>query len=346
MENRVPFGTLPGGAKVELLTLSNEQLSCKFITYGGALHSLTVPDRDGKPADVLLGFDDLESYRKQTCFLGALIGRFGNRIGGARFTLNGKEYRLPANENGNQLHGGPEGFDKKVWAVERQSVDTAELSLHSPDGDMGYPGALDVRATYRLTGRELSISYEAKAEADTICNLTNHAYFNLSGHASGPVSAQTMQLYAGKYLPTDSQSIPTGELAPVDGTPMDLRAPLPIGEKIDADFEQLRLAGGYDHCWVIDGWDGTLRPAARAYSPATGIAMETLTTLPGVQFYSGNYLDGVPAGKGGAPYGRRWAFCLETQFFPDSPNHAGFPSATLRGGQTLRSKTVYRFSAE
>ncbi len=343
---RTPFGTLPDGQAVELLRLRHGDLSCNVITYGGALQSLVVPDRNGAPVDVLLGFDDLARYREQTCFLGALIGRFGNRIGGARFPLNGTVYELPANEGPNHLHGGPVGFDKKVWTVEAHTENALTLSLCSPDGDMGYPGELSARVTYRLTADSLELDYEAETTKDTVCNLTDHAYFNLSGHGSGPVLDQTIQIFAEHYLPTDPGSIPTGALAPVEGTPMDLREALPIGEKIDADFEQLRLAGGYDHCWVLDGEPGILRRAARAFSKRTGISMETWTTLPGVQFYAGNYLHGAPVGKGGAPYDKRWGFCLETEAFPDAPNHADFPSALLRRGERYQSRTVYRFGLE
>lgn len=343
MENRKPFGTMPDGTAVELLSLEKGAMRAQIITYGAAIQSLIVPDRDGKPVDVVLGFDDLDSYRAQTCFLGAIVGRFGNRIGGARFSLDGREYVLPANEGPNQLHGGPEGFDKKVWAVESQGADAVTLCLHSPDGEMGYPGNLDAKVTYRLTGDALELEYEAKSDRDTICNLTNHAYFNLAGHKSGPAAGQTMRLFASRFLPTDAASIPTGVLADVAGTPMDLREPLKIGARIDEDFEQLRLAGGYDHCWAVDGTAGELRPAATAACGETGITMECLTTQPGVQFYAGNYLDGCPRGKGGAPYAKRWGFCLETEVFPDAPNHPDFPSALLPAGGVQRTKTVYRF---
>lgn len=346
MENRKPFGVLPGGETVELLSLQNGRMRCQIITYGGALQSLIVPGRDGREVDVALGFDDLERYRSQTCFIGALIGRYGNRIAGASFSLDGTEYQLPANEGKNQLHGGPSGFDKKLWNVASLNEREAVLTLQSPDGDMGYPGRLDARVIYRLTENALEIEYEAKSSAVTLCNLTNHTYFNLSGHDSGSVMDQTVQLCADRYLPIDGASVPVSGPVPVDGTPMDLRRAMTIGTHIDDDFDQLRLAGGYDHCWVVNGETGTLRPAARCCSPRTGIVMETLTTMPGVQFYTGNYLDGCPAGKNGAPYARRWGFCLETQFYPDTPHHPDFPSAVLRPGEVQRSKTVYRFGAE
>lgn len=343
----VPFGVMPDGTAVEQYTLTNRALSCDIITFGGSLRSLRVPDRTGKPVDVLLGFDTLEAYRTHGKSFGALVGRYANRIGGARFTLNGTVYPLVANNNGvNHLHGGGLGFNRRVWKAESASDTALTLSLFSPNGEEGYPGDLLVRVTYTLTAEGLTIDYRAQSDRDTVCNLTNHAYFNLSGHDSGPVLDQTIQLLADRYTPTDPLSIPTGETAPVDGTPMDLRRPTPIGAHIGEDFAQLRQAGGYDHNWIPNGEAGTLRPIAQASSPASGISMEVLSDLPGVQFYTGNYVEGCPAGKGGAAYGRRWGFCLETQFFPDSPNHANFPSCVLRAGETFRSTTSFRFTAE
>ena len=338
-----PFGTLPDGQPVALITLRKGRLSCELLTYGGALRALTVPDRQGGEVDVLLGLPTLEDYLVQDKFLGALIGRYANRIGDSRFTLNGKEYPLRANDGKNHLHGGPVGFDKQVWTVSEGDADFVTLTLHSPDGQEGYPGDLDVSVTYRLTEDSIVLDYRATSSADTLCNLTNHAYFNLSGHQSGPVTAQGIQIYAQSYTPTDAGSIPTGEIAPVEGTPMDLRFGRAIGERVDEDFDQLTMAGGYDHNYVVDGPAGVLRPAARAWSPDTGITMEVLTTQPGIQFYSGNYLDGCPAGKDGAPYARRWAFCLETQTFPDAPNKPQFPSALLVKGEEYHQTTVYRF---
>ena len=343
----IPFGVTPDGAAVELHTLRAGALSCNVLTYGGTLQSLRVPDRDGKPVDVLLGFDSLEPYLTHDKFLGALVGRYANRIGAARFTLNGKAYPLAANDNGvNHLHGGLDGFNRRVWTVESASENRLVLSLFSPDGDQGYPGNLTVQVTYTLTAEGLTIDYRAESGRDTVCNLTNHAYFNLSGHDSGPVLDQTIQIPADRYTPTDPLSIPTGEIAPVEGTPMDLRTPAPIGARIGEDFPQLLQAGGYDHNWIPNGRPGTLRPIARAFSEATGISMEVLSTLPGVQFYTGNYLDGCPAGKGGAPYANRWGFCLETQFYPDSPNHENFPSCVLRPGEVFDHTAAFRFSAE
>lgn len=343
----IPFGTMPDGTPVELYTLAAGALSCQIITFGGSLQSLRVPDRSGKPVDVLLGFDALEPYRTHGKSLGALVGRYANRIGGAKFSLNGQTYQLAANNNGvNHLHGGLVGFNQRVWTVEEAGDDRLALSLFSPDGEEGYPGNLTVRVTYTLTEEGLTIGYRAECDRDTVCNLTNHAYFNLSGHDSGPVLDQTIQLLADRYTPTDPLSIPTGEIAPVEGTPMDLRRTAPIGARIGEDFPQLLQAGGYDHNWIPNGEAGTLRPIARAASPATGISMEVLSTLPGVQFYTGNYLDGCPAGKGGAAYANRWGFCLETQFYPDSPNHATFPSCVLRAGEVFDHTAAFRFHVE
>ena len=332
-KNRI-FGHMPDGTAVEEIALSGGGLSCGVITYGGALRTLTVPDRAGRPVDVVLGLDTLEDYRTQDKFLGALVGRYANRVGGSRFTLEGRTYPLPANDGANHLHGGPEGFDKKVWTIQEQTDSSVTLSLLSPDGEAGYPGELAVTAVYALWDGALEISYRAEATETTLCNLTNHAYFNLSGHDSGPVDGHSVQVLADRYTPVGAGLIPTGAVETVEGTPMDLRTLQPLGER------------EFDHNWAVSGWDGTLRPAARAWSPDTGIAMETLTTLPGIQFYTGNFLDGCPAGKGGASYVKHGAFCLETQFFPDSPNQPSFPSAVLAKGQTYVSKTVYRFSTQ
>ena len=342
-QNRRIFGYTPGGAEVEELTLRDGALACQILTYGGAVRSLVVPGRDGNPVDVALGFGALEDYMSQDKYMGAVVGRYANRIGGARFTLNGMEYRLAANDGPNSLHGGRAGFDKQVWSVSELSKNRVTLSLDSPGGQEGYPGALSVRVTYTLARGALSIGYWAGHTGDTVFNPSNHTYFNLSGHHSGRVEGQYIRLNASRYTPTLPGSIPTGELAPVDATPMDLRTAQPIGARINEPFGQLTLAGGYDHNWVIDGWDRALRPAALAWSPETGISMEVSTTLPGVQFYTGNYLDGCPAGKGGAVYAARCGFCLETQFFPDTPNQPSFPSCVLRAGEDYNSRTVYRF---
>lgn len=345
MEKKL-FGTMPDGKPVEQYTLQAGGISCDIITYGGAVRAVRVPDQNGQVKDIVLGFDTLEDYRKQDKYIGALVGRYANRIGKARFALNGKEYELAVNNGENHLHGGLTGFNSQVWQVQKAGENVLVLTLVSPDGQENYPGTLRVKVTYTLTADALSIDYEAQSDRDTVCNLTNHSYFNLAGQESGPVAEQCIQLFADRYTPTDAGSIPTGEIAEVAGTPMDLRQMTAIGAHIDEDFVQLQQAKGYDHNWVVNGQPGTLRPAARAFSPKTGITLEVLTTQPGIQFYAGNYLSGSPAGKGGAPYDDRWGFALETQNFPDAPNKPEFPSAVLRAGDVYREKTVFRFGVE
>ena len=337
------FGVLPDGREVYQYTIRGGGLTCEILTYGGAFRALYVPDRDGRDTDILLGFDTLEDYLAQDKYIGALIGRCANRIGGASFDLNGAHYALAANDGDNHLHGGIQGFDKQLWTADAAGDDFLTLSLTSPDGQEGYPGTLDVRVTYRVENGGLTMDYRAKSDKDTLCSLTSHPYFNLGGHGSGPVLNQEIQIFADQYTPIGAGSIPTGAVEPAAGS-MDLRHAAVIGEHIDSDDVQLRRAGGYDHNWVIQGTPGTLRPAARAVCPGTGIVLDVLTTQPGVQFYTGNYLDGCPRGKGGAPYDKRWGFCLETQAFPDSPHHPNFPSAVLKAGEEYRQTTVYRFS--
>lgn len=345
MTHPAPFGVLPGGETVERVTLDNGTLSCNILTLGAMLQSLNVPGADGAPLDVVLGCDTVEGcLTVGDGYLGAIVGRYANRIAKGRFTLNGREYILERNNGENHLHGGPTGFSTRVWTVEELAADRVTLSLLSPDGDEGYPGALKVQVTYALEGAALRIHYRAASDRDTVCNLTNHAFFNLSGHASGDVLDQQVQIFASRYTPTDAGSIPLGTLAPVEGTPLDLRTLTPIGAHVDDPFEQLAMAKGYDHNYVLDGPQGGLRPAALAWSPRTGITMAVDTTLPGLQFYSANYLLSGSPGKGGAVYGPRHAFCLETQFFPDSPNRPGFPSSVLRAGETFDHTTVFRFS--
>ena len=339
--NRRIFGRMPDGTQVEELTLENERLKCKIITYGGAVRSLIVPDRAGNPVDVVLGFDTLEDYRAQDKYMGALVGRYANRIGGARFTLNGVEYPLAANDGPNSLHGGKVGFDKQVWTVEELTDRSATLSLTSPDMQEGYPGTLNVRVTYSLAEDILRINYWAKSDKDTLFNPTNHTYFNLSGHDSGSVEGQYIKLNAAHYTPTGPGSIPTGELDPVEGTPMDLRQLQPIGAHIGDPFDQLVMAGGYDHNWAVP--PAEYKQIGMAYAEDTGITMSVHSDMLGVQFYTGNYLDGCPAGKGGAVYAKRCGFCLETQCYPGTPNRPDFPSCVLRAGEEFRSLTGYRF---
>ena len=338
------FGTLPDGREVYRVFLRCGEMSCEVITYGAALRSLTVPAREGRSIDVVLGYDRAEDYASgDNPYFGAVVGRFDNRIGGSAFDLGDMHYALPANEGENHLHGGPDGFGQRIWTVESESENAVTLSLISPDGDAGYPGTLKAEVTYTLTSDALRLDYQAVSDKDTLCNLTNHAYFNLAGHDSGGIEKQTIRLFADAYTPTDAGSIPTGKIADVAGTPMDLRKALPIGAHIDDDIEQLRFAGGYDHNCVLRGEAGTLRPAAEAYCAGSGVCLTVETTLPGIQFYAGNGLGSTPAGKGGARYLRRQGFCLETQVFPDAPHHDNFPTALLRAGDTYRTVTVFRF---
>ncbi len=343
-----PFGKLPDGTEARLFTLDNGRgMRATITNYGGIVTSLVVPGRGGQEADVVLGYDSLEAYLRATPYFGALVGRYANRIGHARFTLDGATYTLAANDNGNSLHGGLKGFDKKLWDAEplRDSAG-ASLRLHlvSPDGDEGYPGKLDVVVTYTVTdSNELRITYLATTDKPTVLNLSHHGYFNLAGHASGDILGHDLTLAADRFTPVDSLLIPTGELRAVAGTPMDFRTATAIGARIAQDDQQLRFGKGYDHNWVVNGEPGTLRPAASVHDPRSGRTMEVRTTEPGIQFYSGNFLDGSNVGKGGTPYRHRAGFCLETQHFPDSPNHPAFPTTVLRPGQEYRSTTVYRF---
>ena len=346
-----PFGALADGTVVHRYTLDNGRgLVVRVLTYGGILQTIQVPDRDGRPANVALGFTDLDSYvRDNTPYFGALIGRYANRIAGGRFTLDGRAYALPVNNPPNSLHGGTEGFDKRVWtATGGQDAAALELAYTSPDGEMGYPGTLSVRARYRLSqDNELRIDYRATTDAPTHVNLTNHSYFNLAGEAAGTIEGHQLQLHAGHYTPTDATNIPTGEIAPVAGTPFDFTSPHLVGERIGEDDHQLEYGLGYDHNFVLDrppGTDGTLVPAARVADPASGRVLEVLTTEPGVQFYSGNQLDGSLVGSGGTAYRPRAGLALETQHYPDTPNQPGFPSTVVRPGQVYQSATVYRFS--
>jgi aldose 1-epimerase len=346
-----PFGKLPGGAETRLFTLDNGRgMRATVTNYGAIVTSLVVPDRAGRGADVVLGYDSLEGYLRATPYFGAIVGRYANRIGHARFTLDGKAYILAANDHGNSLHGGLKGFDKLPWdgeAFHDSAQAGVRLHLVSPDGDEGYPGRLDVVVTYALTdSNELRVTYLATTDKPTVLNLSHHGYFNLGGHASGDILGHEVMLAADRFTLVDSSLIPTGELRAVAGTPMDFRTAAPIGARIAQDDEQLRFGKGYDHNWVVDGPAGTLRLAARVHDPRSGRVMEVRTTEPGIQFYSGNFLDGSNIGKGGVAYLHRAGFCLETQHFPDSPNHLAFPSTVLRPGQEYRSTTVYRFSAQ
>ena len=341
--NKTVFDYLPDGTALEQYTLKSGDISCEILTYGGILKSLVMPDKNGVKTDVLLGFDSVDAYKNQDGYIGALVGRYANRIGGSSFELNGKTYNLHNNDGKNHLHGGINGFDKQIWQVEEATDNVLTLALFSPDGQEGYPGNLQVKVTYTLCNNALSIDYWAQSDGDTICNLTNHAYFNLSGHNFDTAEDNYIQINADFYTPTDKESITTGEIAPVDGTPMDLRNSVKIGQHADDAFVQLKWAGGYDHNWCINGEAGALRLAAVAESEITGIVMKTYTTQPGIQFYSGNYINNFPKGKNGAEYKKRSGFCLETQCYPDTPHHSNFPSAVLMAGEVYTHKTVYSF---
>lgn len=332
------------GRAVDEITLDNGILRCSLLTYGAALRGLTVPGTAG-PVDVALGFDSMEAYETQDKFMGAVVGRYANRIAGGRFPLDGQVYTLARNDGENHLHGGPAGFFSKVWRAEPSGEHGVTFSCESEDMEEGYPGRMAVSVTYTLEGTALRLAYRAVTDRTTVCNLTSHAYFNLNGHDAGGAMEQRLTLHASRYTPVGPGSIPIGELAPVEGTPMDFRVPTVIGARIDQPFRQLELCSGYDHNWVVDGRSGVLRPAAVLESGRTGVRMEVETTLPGIQFYAGNYMAGCPAGKGGASYGRRDAVCLETQFFPDTPNQPAFPQCILRPGEAWEQETVFRFEA-
>ena len=342
-----PFGISPEGKPVELFTLRNANgMEATVMTWGATVVSLKVPDAAGHFDDVVLGFDNLEGYRGNNPYFGAIAGRYGNRIAHAKFVLHGQENRLKANNGENSLHGGERGFDKRVWTVEHADSRSATMRYISPDGEEGYPGTLTATVRYTVTARdELRIDYTATSDKATVQSLTNHSYFNLSGEGSGTILDEDIQIYAGRFTPVDASMIPTGELRSVAGTPLDFREPTRVGARIDADYDQLKLGGGYDHNWIIDRARPGLVPAARVHDPKSGRIMEVLTTQPGVQFYTANSIDGTIKGKGGKAYIRRGALCLETQHYPDSPNHPEFPSTELKPGETFHSTTVYRFSA-
>jgi len=345
-----PFGTLPDGRDVELYALTNHNgMRASITTFGGILTSLTAPDRNAEFADVVLGFSDLDGYLAGHPYFGAIIGRYGNRIANGTFTLGGQAYTLAQNNNGNNLHGGIEGFDKALWSAQQQSLPEGprlRLTYVSADGEEGYPGRLDVMVNYTLThANELRIDYRAVTDKPTHVNLTNHSYFNLAGPGSGDILNHEVQINADHFTPIDDGLIPTGEIRGVEGTPMDFREPAAVGKRIDDDDEQLRAGSGYDHNWALNREDTDLRHAARVFEPTTGRVMEVLTSEPGVQFYTANFLDGSISGKGGMAYGRRCAFCLETQHFPDSPNRPEFPTTVVRPGEVYETTTIYRLLA-
>lgn len=347
--SRQPFGKTEAGDQVELYTLTNSKGVAAAITnYGGILVSLKVPDRTGNLADVVLGFDGLDGYKAKHPYFGAIVGRYGNRIGKARFTLNGDGYTLARNDGENTLHGGIKGFDKALWnAKPLDGGRGLELTYLSKDGEEGFPGNLATTVTYSLNDEnELKIDYSATADKDTVVNLTNHSYFNLAGQGEGDVLGHMMTISADRFTPVDAALIPTGELKPVQGTPFDFRTPHAIGERIGEKDAQIALGKGYDHNFVINRTGEGLALAARVTEPKSGRVMEVRTTEPGMQFYTGNFLDGSIRGKAGKVYQQRYGFCLETQHFPDSPNKPSFPSVVLKPGGRYHTTTVYKFSAE
>lgn len=346
---RAPYGAMEDGTQVEAFTLTNANgMEVRAISYGGIVTHVMVPDRDGKLGDVVLGYDTLDGYLKDTAHHGAIVGRYANRIGKARFKLDGKTYKLAANNGPNTLHGGIKGFDRYVWNAEpfEKPGEVGIVFTHtSPDGDEGFPGTLSLRVTYTLTdSNELAFDYSATTDKPTVINLTQHSYFNLAGEGSGDVLAHELKINADRYTPVDATMIPLGELASVEGTPFDFRSKTAIGARIDSDNPQLKLGNGYDHNYVLNRTGNELLLAARIEDPKTGRAMQVHTTKPGMQLYTGNFLDGTP-GKSGHAYQPRNAFCLETQHFPDSPNKPSFPTTTLKPGEEFRSRTVYTFSA-
>ena len=345
------FGTADGGLAVDLYVLRNKSgMEVSITNYGGAVVSLKVPDRAGKFADVVLGYDDAQGYVADKAYFGGIIGRYANRIAHGKFTLGGANYSVPKNDGENALHGGLKGFNKRVWTakdVSKNGAQALELSYHSQDGEEGYPGNLTAKVVYTLTdNNELKIEYLASTDKDTVVNLTNHSYFNLAGQGSGDILSQRLTIHAQEFSPVDATLIPTAEPRSVRGTPFDFSQAETIGARINQDDQQLKFGHGYDHNWILNpNGEHKLSLAAEVYEPQSGRDLEVWTTEPGVQFYSGNFLDGTIHGKEGKVYGHRSGLCLETQHFPDSPNHPAFPSTVLKPGQTFHSTTVYKFSA-
>ena len=341
-----PFGKMPDGTPIEIFTLSDGAYEARIATYGGIVVSLKAPDRNGKVTDVVLGFDDGDGYVANfngpaNAFFGAIIGRYANRIAHGSFTLDGNKYSLPRNNGENTLHGGPHGFNNVVWKAKPVS-DGVELAYLSKDGEAGFPGNLSAVVRYTLVKGDLRVEYWATTDKDTVVNLTNHSYFNLAGQ--GDILNHQLTLHASRFTPVDAGLIPTGELKSVESTPFDFRKATAVGARINADDEQIHLGHGYDHNWVLDSGGAKLAEAAEVYDPSSGRVLKVLTDQPGIQFYTGNFLDGLIKGKGGMPYGLHAALCLETQHFPDSPNHPDFPSTELKPGRSYHTVTVYSFS--
>ena len=348
---KAPFGRLPDGTDVDGYTIHNSRgTTMHVITYGGIITSLRTADRAGTVDDIVLGFDSLAGYLKDSPYFGAIVGRYANRIAKGRFTLDGKTYQLPVNNGPNSLHGGTRGLDKVIWTAQQfEHPHSAGVVLThvSPDGDQGYPGRLSLRVTYTLDDENrLTVDYHATTDKATPINISQHSYFNLTGGAKRDILAHVLQLDASRYTPVDSTLIPTGELPSVAGTPFDFRKPTAIGARIAEPNEQLKIAGGYDHNFVLDRKGAGQARAAHVVEPTSGRTLDVTTDQPGVQFYSGNFLDGTITGKGGRVYGHRFGFCLETQHFPDSPNHPSFPSTILHPGKPFNSRTVFTFGVD
>lgn len=343
-----PFGKTPSNESVKLYTLKNAQgMEVQIMNYGAIITKIIVPDRNEVMEDVVLGFDKVDDYINDSPYFGAIVGRYGNRIAAGKFSLDGKSYTLAAQNNGQHLHGGLKGFDKKVWKTVATKDASITLSYLSKDGEEGFPGNLEIQVTYTLgDDNAISMDYVAKTDQATVLNVCNHSYFNLSGNAKRDVLDHNIELNAPHFIPINKVLIPTGEIKSVKGTPFDFTSAKKIGQDINAVDEQISFGGGYDHCYAFDKPAGSFGKIARVEDPASGRVMEVFTTEPGVQFYTGNNLDGHLKGKNGATYIKRSGFCLETQHFPDSPNQAAFPSTVLRPGETYTSKTVYQFSVQ
>ena len=351
LQTQGPFARTADDQLVDLITLRNRNgIEVKVLTYGGIIMSLKTPDKSGAIDDIVLGFDDLPSYETKSPYFGCIIGRYGNRIAKGKFSLEGTTYTLATNNTPNHLHGGNKGWDKVVWAFETFSNAKGVgviLTHTSKDGDEGYPGTVKAKVTYTLNEQnQLIVDYEATTDKATVINLTQHSYFNLAGTKANDILGHELMLNAAQYTPVDATLIPTGQLANVEGTPFDFRTSTAIGARIGANDKQIEFGKGYDHNWVLSRTGSGLSEAARVVEPTTGRTMTISTTEPGIQFYSGNFLDGTLKGKGGRQYPHRAGFCLETQHYPDSPNHANFPTTTLKPGETYSSQTVFTFGVK
>jgi aldose 1-epimerase len=341
---KTAFGTAPDGTAVDLYTLKSEAIEASIMTYGARVVSIKTPDRDGKVANVVLGYSALDGYvADKSTYFGAIVGRYGNRIAFGKFSIDGHQYQIPTNNNANSLHGGTVGFDRLVWQG-KAITDGVEMTLVSKDGDQGFPGTLTVHVRYTVHHGALRIDYIESTDKPTVVNLTNHSYFNLAGDGTTTILNDEVMLPADQYTPVDTGLIPTGVLAPVEGTPFDFRKATAIGARIHNDNEQLKIAGGYDHNWVLRGKNGEVKTAGRVYDANSGRVLTVTTTEPGVQFYTGNFLDGTKYGAAQEGHDKNTGLCLETQHFPDSPNHPAFPTTELKPGETRHSTTTFTFS--